>query len=123
MSPIDEFKERLLEAEHVLDTEFSFDLAEPNYVRCLEVIAGNPSHRVEFAKALTGLFDGKLISDEPVAFLMHALRWPDVRSWAVESLRTMASPEIHGRPYEKIIKAYEPDWENREFYRSFQGAH
>ncbi len=122
MSPIDEFKEHLLEAEHVLDTEFSFDLAEPNYLRCLEVIAANPLNRVEFAQALTGLFDGKLISDEPVAFLMHALQWPEVRSWAVESLRTMASPEIHGRAYEKIINAYEPEWEHREFYRSFRDA-
>lgn len=122
MSPIDEFKEHLLEAEHVLDTEFSFDLAEPNYLRCLEVVAANPLHRVQFARALTDLFEDKLVSDEPVAFLMHALQWSEIRSWAEESLRAMASPDIHGRPYEKIIKAYEPDWTNREFYRLFRGT-
>lgn len=121
MSPIDELRSHLLEAERILATEFSFDLAEPCYLRCLEIVRANPDQRVAFAAALTEAFDQGLICDEPVAYLMHVLEWSEVRTWAESCLRAMAHPIADGRPLEKIIEAYAADWGHREFYPSLLG--
>lgn len=122
MLPIDELRQQLLEAERILDTDFSFDLAEPAYVRCLELVRDNPSNRAEFVRVLTSMFlDGQL-SDEPIAFLMHKLQWPEVREWAHGQLNQMADPVVHGRRFVKIIKGFSDDWENSEFYRTFGGG-
>jgi hypothetical protein len=122
MLPVDEFRQQLLEAERILDTDFSFDLAEPAYVCCLELVKDNPTERADFAHLLTSLFLEGRISDEPVAFHMHKLRWPEVREWAQGQLNTMAEPVLHGRPFLKIINAFADDWENAEFYKTFSSG-
>lgn len=122
MLPIDELHQQLLEAERILDTEYSFDLAEPAYLRCLDVIAEHPGDRPEFVRLLTSLFLEGQLSDEPVAFLMHRLRWPEVREWAQGQINSMADPRIHGRPFVKIINGFSDDWENKAFYKTFGGG-
>ncbi|SFF96627.1 hypothetical protein SAMN05518865_106326 [Duganella sp. CF458] len=112
-------KSELLAAENILNTEYSFERAEPNYVRCLEIIGGNPEMRPQFSELLTSLFDAGLVSDEPLAFLMHVLRWSEVREWAEISIRQMPNPVATGRPLEKVIEAFGDDWENEEFYLMF----
>ncbi|WP_140637430.1 hypothetical protein [Methylibium rhizosphaerae] len=110
-------EEELLGAEHVLCTEFSFDLAEPNYVRCLELIGGAPELRPQFEELLIALFKDRKVSDEPIAYLMHKLRWPKVREWMEGQLREMPDAIATGAPFEKVIAAYSDRWENREFYK------
>lgn len=122
MSPIDELRSHLLEAERILDTDFSFDLAEPCYLRCLEIVRANPDQRTAFAATLTEAFNQGLICDEPVAYLMHVLKWSEIRTWAESGLRAMAYPIADGRPLEKIIEGYDADWGHREFYPSLLGT-
>ncbi|KQV51515.1 MULTISPECIES: hypothetical protein [unclassified Duganella] len=112
-------KSELLEAEHILNTVYSFERAEPNYIRCLEIIRGAPEMRHQVFKLLTSLFEANLISDEPLAFLMHVLRWSEVREWAEINIRMMSNPIATGRPLEKVIEAFDDDWENQEFYELF----
>jgi hypothetical protein len=119
LSDLDLLKTELLAAEGILDTEFSFDRAEPHYVRCLEIIGGQNVNRSDVVLLITSLFLNGSLSDEPIAFLMHKLRWPEVRQWAEEELRRMANPKANGRPLEKIIAAYDIGWENRIFYKTF----
>jgi|AraplaCL_Col_mMS_1032034.scaffolds.fasta_scaffold01361_2 hypothetical protein len=122
MLPMDEFRQQLLEAERILDTDFSFGLAEPTYVRCLELVKDNPGERFEFVRVMTTLLLEGRISEEPIAFLMHKLRWPEVLEWAQRQLNSMAKPVLHGRPLAKIINAFSDDWENKEFYKTFGGG-
>lgn len=112
-------KNELLAAENILNTEYSFEKAEPNYIRCLDIIKSAPEMRPQFAKLLTSLFDANEVGDEPLAFLMHVLRWPEVREWAENNMRRMANPIATGRPLEKVIEAFSDDWENQEFYELF----
>jgi hypothetical protein len=119
LSDLELLKAELLAAEGVLDTEYSFDKAEPCYVRCLEIIDRSNVDRAEVVALITSLFSSGSLSDEPVAFLMHKLRWPEVKVWAERALRDMTNPKANGRPLEKIIAAYDSDWENRIFYKSF----
>lgn len=116
---IDAFKSELLAAENILNTEYSFDKAEPNYMRCLDIIKSAPEMRPQFSALLTSLFDANEVSDEPLAFLMHVLRWTEVREWAESSIRQMPNPIATGRPLEKVIEAFSDDWENQEFYELF----
>lgn len=116
---IDALKSELLAAENILNTEYSFEKAEPNYLRCIDIIKSAPEMRPQFVSLFTLLFNANEVSDEPLAFLMHVLRWPEVRAWAENSLRRMPNPIATGQSLEKIIKAFSDDWENQEFYESF----
>lgn len=116
---VDMLKSELLAAENILNTEYSFEKAEPNYLRCLEIINGAPEMRQQFAVLMTSLFETDQVSDEPLAFLMHVLRWREVRDWAEDKLREMPNPIATGRPLEKVLEAFNDDWENREFYDLF----
>lgn len=112
-----QFEDQLIHAEHVLNTEYSFDRAEPGYLRCLELIDGAPELKAEFEDLLIALFSNGRVSDEPLAYLMHRLRWPKVHDWAEEQLRAMPNPLADGAPLEKVLNAYSDHWGNREFYR------
>jgi len=116
---VDTLKNELLAAENILNTEYSFEKAEPNYLRCLDIIKSAPEMRPQFVGLLTSLFESNEMSDEPLAFLMHVLRWPEVREWAENNIRRMPNPIATGRPLEKIIEAFSDNWENREFYALF----
>lgn len=113
---IDEFKSELLAAELILNTDYSFELAEPNYLRCLDIIRNSPKMQSEFALALIALYEEKSISDEPIAYLMHVLRWPEVASWVERKLRDDPDAVATGSSLEKVLTAYGDNWENREFY-------
>lgn len=119
VNDLDMLEDELLKAEKVLDTEYSFEKAEPHYVRCLEVISRAEDKRPQIVALITSLFSTGKLSDEPVAVLMHKLRWPEVRRWAEAELRAMENPMANGRPLEKIIAAFSDDWENKEFYQLF----
>ncbi|WMW80822.1 hypothetical protein RF679_00740 [Undibacterium cyanobacteriorum] len=116
---IQELKNELLAAENILNTEYSFEKAEPNYCRCLEIIYGAPESKSQFVDLMTSLFESNQVSDEPLAFLMHSLRWPEIRAWAENKLRQMPNPIATGRPLEKLIEAFNEDWENQQFYELF----
>ncbi|MFC5476379.1 hypothetical protein [Paraherbaspirillum soli] len=116
---IDVLRNELLSAENILNAEYSFEKAEPSYLRCLEIVKNAPEMRPQFADLLTSLFNAGEISDEPVAFLMHALRWLEIREWAEYNLRQIPNAIARGRPFEKVIEAFSDDWENQEFYQLF----
>ena len=84
------------------------------YQRCLAYIRSDPNLQSEFERRTLELFESKQVSDEPVAYLMHVLRW--VRRHLEQKLREMAHPIATGAPYEKVLAAYEDGWENKDFY-------
>lgn len=114
---INSLQSELLKAEHVLDTEYSFDLAEPNYRQCLLLIERSPGLQVEFEKLLIDMYSSKKISDEPLAYLMHVLRWSKIRSWLELELANNSTAIATGSAHEKVLAAYREDWPNREFYK------
>lgn len=114
---IQNFEQELLAAEHVLCTEYSFELAEPYYRRCLADIRKAPHLQLQFERVMLDLFEAKRVSDEPLAYLMHKLRWTGVRDQMEKWLREMPHAIATGAPYEKVLAAYGEDWENKAFYR------
>ncbi|WP_313460689.1 hypothetical protein [Stenotrophomonas sp.] len=113
---VEDLERLLLAAEHILDTEYSFDLAEPTYRACLELIAGAPDQRETLSDLLIAMYESKRVSDEPIAYLMHSLRWSEVREWAERSLRSDPTAFATGAGRANILAAYFDDWENRDFY-------
>jgi len=117
MNALLQLKDELAAAEHVLDTQFSFELAEPNYRRCLSIISEHPERREEISALLVTILNERMISAEPVAYLMHCLRWAELKAKIADQLSSMSNPMLHGRELEKILEAFSDKWENRDFYR------
>ncbi len=115
--PLTEVEEELLRAEHILNTDFSFDLAEPNYLACIKVIERFPALQSRLEALLIDLFYSRRVSDEPVAYLMYKLRWPGVLAWMEAQFSNLPNPIVGGERYDNVIAAYSDSWENREFYK------
>ena len=106
---IDRLQRELLMAEHVLDTEYSFDLAEPHYRQCLVLIQGALDCKNDFEQLR--------ISNEPLAYLMHVLRWSKIQRWLESELANDPAAIATGAAHEKVLAAYQDDWPNKEFYK------
>ena len=104
-------------AEHVLATEYSFDLAEPCYRKCVALLEHDTDLRRAAVELMAELYDQGILSDEPIAYLVHVLQWTEVAEWARARLMALDNPRCHGRPLEKIMEALSADWENRDFYK------
>ena len=115
---IDNFEAELLKAEEILNTEFSFDLAEPNYLSCLDLITNNKHLEHEFESSIINLFDSKKISDEPVAYLMFKLRWIGVKNWIEDKIKSLDNPMIEADSLQKVLDAFSDDWDNQDIYSS-----
>ncbi len=114
---INDLHAELIEAEHVLDTQYSFELAEPHYQKCLSLIKNAPACQSDFENLLLNMYFEKLISDEPLAYLMHVLRWSNIRKVLESKLAGDTTAIATGRRHEKVLAAYEDDWANKEFYK------
>jgi hypothetical protein len=119
MDAVNALRAELLQAESILNTKYSFDLAEPYYLRSLQIIAEASNERAAIIDLLKTMLVSGEVSDEPIAYLMHALRWPEIRDWAQARLREVQDPLAHGRHFQKVIAAYSDEWENKAFYKKF----
>ena len=114
---ISDLHAELVQAEHVLNTQYSFELAEPHYRKCLSLIEHAPAYQSDFEKLLLDMYFEKMISDEPLAYLMHVLRWPNIQTSLESKLANDTAAIATGRAHEKVLSAYDDEWANREFYK------
>jgi hypothetical protein len=113
---IEEITAELLRAEDILNTHFRNDLAEPFYKKCLQLIGENPSLKQRIVSVFLELFTAHRISHEPLAYLMHVLRWPEIRASLESTCRQFSNPIVEAVDISKVLAAYDDNWEDREFY-------
>lgn len=111
------FQAELAEAERVLDTQYSFELAEPHYRKCLSLIEHAPAYQSDLEKLLLDMYLEKTIGDEPLAYLMYVLRWPNIRTSLESKLANDPKAIATGQAHEKVLSAYDDEWANKEFYK------
>lgn len=111
------FRHELIQAEHVLNTKYSFELAEPYYRKCLSFVADSPEFQSDFESELLSLYLEGLISDEPLAYLMHILRWKNVKLAIEEIMFGDSSAIASGQFHQNILSAYDDEWEHQIFYK------
>lgn len=116
MSALELVREHLLAAEYVLNTEYSFGLAEPHYRKCVALLRHNMGLRVAAARLVAELYSQGNLGDEPIAYLVHVLRWREVAEWARASIAALDNPMLHGGPLENVLEAFENEWEHCVFY-------
>ncbi len=114
---INDLQAELAEAERVLDTQYSFELAEPHYRKCLSLIERAPAYQSDFEKLLLDMYFEKTIGDEPLAYLMYVLRWPNIRTSLESKLAEDPKAIATGQAHEKVLSAYDDEWANKEFYK------
>lgn len=114
---VNAFQVALVQAENVLDTQFLFELAEPHYRKCLSIIEQAPEYRGEFEALLLKMYVKRLISDEPLAYLMHILRWKNIKRTLENELFNDPVAIATGRGHEKVLAAYDDKWLNKDFYK------
>jgi hypothetical protein len=107
----------LVKAEYLLDTQYSFELAEPQYRKCLSLIQQAPAYQDDFEQLLLDMYFEKQISDEPLAYLMYVLRWPKIQSRLESTLVNDPEASVTGRAHDKVLSAYSDEWDNKEFYK------
>ena len=114
---VNAFQVELVQAENVLDTQFSFETAEPHYRKCLSIIDQAPEYQGEFEMLLLKMYFKQMISDEPLAYLMHVLRWENIKRTLEFELFNDPAAIATGRGHEKVLAAYDDEWLNKDFYK------
>lgn len=114
---VNALRAEIVQAEKVLDTQFSFELAEPHYRKCLSIIEQAPEYKGEFEILLLEMYCEQMISDEPLAYLMHILRWENIKKTLEYKLFNDPAAIATGQRHEKVLSAYHDKWANRDFYK------
>lgn len=114
---VSSFIDNLLHAEHILDTDFSFDLAEPSYQKCLKIVYEHPEIVPILEENIISMLEKGEISSEPIAYLMYCLRWPGLKAWLEQQLMDYNMSMTSSTLYNKILYSYDYDWGNKYFYK------
>lgn len=118
MNAIANFEGLCLEATEVLDKHYSLHVAEPFFLRALEIIKANPHLQSEFELALIRVVDGSLEPFEIAEFCLRELRWPAIREHAMEKIRTA---DARARQVlQRVLSVYESVWEDADLYEYYR---
>jgi hypothetical protein len=114
-----EFKARIAdyarEAETLLRANPDASAAEPIFDSVLAHVRDAPEYRTAVCEALVDLFVNGSLPVELAGYLFHALRWPELRK-SFEKLRTGRRDPRSLYILERMLAAFEDDWDEREFY-------
>ena len=106
-------------ASNKLSQAVSLNEAEPEMVTLLREIKSNQGLRPFVVEMFKKSLSAPHCPWELIQFCMHDLRWPEMREWIEE--RRLAAKSIDDATYwRKLTDAFEDDWEDAEFYSTFQ---
>ncbi|MDR3443763.1 hypothetical protein [Dyella sp.] len=109
------------EAGKVLDEDYSLGIAEPLFVKALNLVKENPGFRKEFESEFLRILDKGIGPFELVEFCMRDLRWPAIREHAIAQLGD--SDVRKAQVLQRILNVYEPVWEDEDLYEYFHHGH
>jgi hypothetical protein len=118
MNAVTNFEGLCRDAAAVLDKDYSLHVAEPFFLKALEIIKANPQLQPEFELALIRAVDGGLEPFEIAEFCMRELRWPAIREHAAEKIKT-ADPRSR-QVLQRVLSVYEPVWEDADLYEYYR---
>jgi hypothetical protein len=122
-------------ARRVLVAHFGVDRAERSFFDVVELLREEPKLSSLFLKAVRDSFikhdprslDEGVLPRELVEVATHELRWPEFGEIARERIELKFGGDQRlaaSDPAMAVLAAYDPAWEDREFYRKYreQGA-
>jgi len=93
---------------------------EPAFTEVLSFIERNPTCRMDAVTQMTGRLRGtNAIPWELLAFLMHELRWPEVREEAIRMIERSQDWRTK-TPLSHVVAAFEEDWPDADMYERWQ---
>lgn len=118
----DIFHETFEQASKKLDETFNSPDLIPFGEKILKIIESNPSDIHEFEQYFIDVWESGRGSHELIAFCMHALKWPNLKSY-FQSKHTEAVKTENWRAWhclEDILEAFDNNWEDaQDFYAGY----
>ena len=93
---------------------------EPQLARLVDIVHRNPALIDLFEREFSSLLALKNFGAvEILQYSMHILRWASIREAAKRAFRENEDLRRR-RMYERILDAFEPDWEDRDMFIRFR---
>jgi hypothetical protein len=117
-------------ARRVLAAHYGVDRAERSFFDVIELLREEPKLSSPFLQAVRDSFikhDPRSLDNgvprELVELATHELRWPEFGEIARERIEVRYRGDqarAASDPAMSVLAAYDPAWEDREFYRNYQ---
>lgn len=120
--------DRIIDADTSLLSETEL---EPSYELLLAFLKQHEHDRDELVSYINATIlsyrnvnkgDEKLLPGLAIAYCMHVLRWPEIYAFADAENRNFYSKKM-ATGMTEILDAYSDDWDDKDFYRRFNGRH
>lgn len=109
------------EAVAALTSAVSLTEAEPEMLRLLQCIKAHPEQRLFVVRLFVESLSDRGCPWEMVQFCMYDLRWSEVRAY-VEGKRLEARDIDEASFWLKMLKAFDDDWEDAEFFQAYRNC-
>lgn len=120
-------------ARRVLRAHFGVDRAESSFFDVIELLREEPNLTPFFIHAVRDSFiqhDPRSLEEwvlprELVELAAHELRWPEFAEIARERIELLYKGDeslAASDPAMAVLAAYDPAWEDRQFYRRYQAS-
>jgi hypothetical protein len=114
----------------ILEAGFGLAQVESNFFDVVELVRHNPILRSEFLAHAAATFSAKdpgLLQSgaaprELIELMAHEMRWPELRELAEDRIERVFGGDrslMVGDISESLLAAFQPDWGDREFYKSY----
>lgn len=118
-------------ARRILRAQFGVDRAERSFFDVIELLREEPNLAPFFIQAVRDSFinrnprslDEEVVPRELIEIAVHELRWPEFAEIARERIQLQYRGDERlaaSDPAMAVLAAYDPAWEDREFYRRYQ---
>lgn len=109
------------EAEEVLERTYDQSAAEPIFEEVANFAGRSPAARSVLVEALLQVLSNPKMPLELVEYCAHALRWVELREKVEQRLED--ARDLRARAaLERLLEAFEDDWNQSDIYRRFSVA-
>ena len=94
---------------------------EPTFAVLLDYIETNIARREEAKAAVLSALHDDSVAPELLAYLMHELRWPEVKQAITDRIALESDWRIK-TPLSHVLEAFDDDWADADMYLRWQST-
>jgi len=94
--------------------------AEPEMLEFLKLVKENPHQEELVIELLKAEMVSKIACGDMIQYFVHCLGWKALEDWAMQNCSSNYNDLRARRYWVNICNAFEPDWEDYEFYNTLR---